>query len=221
MELEREIVIARRDFDFATSATELKPTEWTDEKHSLYLKSMEATFVNQLNKSLNLFGRHVQKNCQSESKSSKHKQNNICAPSSQVLRDGCWSKTDFRRDEAEVSQEESGPLSENPWIQHYKCSSERQTIRKVISSRAKDPLANTANQYSAYNFRLWRQDSVASNAEVTDQNFNEEDVEGEKSSRIHEMKRTRTSTDKALNNDQVVPFENIVQADDVAEDHED
>ncbi|KAI3460231.1 hypothetical protein Pfo_016894 [Paulownia fortunei] len=202
-----------------TQATESKPTEWTDEKHCLYLKSMEATFVNQLNKSLDLFGRHLQKNCPSGSKSSKHKQTSMCAPSSQfkVLRDGSWSKTDFRRDEAEVNQEESGVLLANPWIQHYRCS-ERQATRKVLASRAKDPVATTMNQYSAHNFRLWRQDSVGSNTEVTDQNFNDEDLQ-EKSGEIHEMKRTRTSTDTVSSNDQVVPFENTVQVDDVAEDH--
>lgn len=31
-------------------------TEWTDEKHSLYLKSMEASFVDQLYNSLGLLG---------------------------------------------------------------------------------------------------------------------------------------------------------------------
>ncbi|EYU36302.1 hypothetical protein MIMGU_mgv1a014962mg [Erythranthe guttata] len=129
-------------------ATESKPAEWTDEKHSLYLKSMEATFVNQLYKSLNLL---------SGSKSSK--QNTASGgPSSQfkVLRDGCWSKIEFKGDREEVNQEEEGVLFANPWIQHYRSSSEKQPIRKV---RAKDSSATTLNQKSARNFNLWNRNS--------------------------------------------------------------
>ncbi|KAL8029989.1 hypothetical protein ABFX02_14G258300 [Erythranthe guttata] len=186
-------------------ATESKPTEWTDEKHSLYLKSMEATFVNQLYKSLNLL---------SGSKSSK--QNTASGgPSSQfkVLRDGCWSKIEFKGDREEVNQEEEGVLFANPWIQHYRSSSEKQPIRKV---RAKDSSATTLNQKSARNFNLWNRNS--SKKEMTDQNFNDEDIEEEKFDRVHEIKRTRTSMDIALRNDQVVPFEKNVQVDGVAED---
>ncbi|GFQ02611.1 hypothetical protein PHJA_002405100 [Phtheirospermum japonicum] len=169
---------------------------------------MEATFVNQLNKSLNLLGRSAQKNCQSVSKTSKHK--------FKVLRDGRWSKTDFRKGEAEGSLEEGRGISENPWIQHYRCS-ERQANRRVLISRAKDPSATNVNPSSACNFRLWRQDSVDS--KMTDQNFNEEDVEEEKCGQTHEMKRTRTSIGRVPSNDQVVPFENIIGVDDVAEVH--
>ncbi|PIN25266.1 hypothetical protein CDL12_02002 [Handroanthus impetiginosus] len=199
-----------------TQATESKDTEWTDEKHSLYLKSMEATFVNQLYKSFGSFGRSVHKNCPSGSKSLKHKPAAV-SPSSQfkVLRDGCWSKIDFRRDDSKINKGESGGVSASPWIQHYRCS-ERPANRKFSASRAKAPLATTANQDSAHDFELWLQDSVGSNTEVTDQNFNDEDLEEEKSGRIHEIKRTRTSTEAAPSNDQVVPFENIDQVDDVA-----
>jgi hypothetical protein len=36
-------------------------SEWTDEKHKLYLKSMEASFVNQLYNSIDLLGWRSQK----------------------------------------------------------------------------------------------------------------------------------------------------------------
>jgi hypothetical protein len=36
--------------------SESHSTEWTDEKHSLYLKSMETSFVNQLYESMDLLG---------------------------------------------------------------------------------------------------------------------------------------------------------------------
>ncbi|KAK4337876.1 hypothetical protein RND71_042363 [Anisodus tanguticus] len=53
-------------------------TQWTDEKHSLYLKYMETSFVNQLYGSLELCGRHK---CSSEPKSSQQKH---ATPSGQV-----------------------------------------------------------------------------------------------------------------------------------------
>ncbi|KAI3465352.1 hypothetical protein Pfo_022015 [Paulownia fortunei] len=202
-------------------ATEVKPTEWTDEKHCLFLKSMESTFVNQLYKSIDLFGWRTHKNCPSGSKSSKHKPTSIRTSSGQfkVLRDGCWAKMDFRRDEPEVGEEEESkvPLS-SPWIQHYR-NSKIQTIRKFPASCAKAPLATTENQNPARNCQLWCHDSIGSNTEVTDQNFNDEALEEEKSDRIHDMKRTSTTTNIVSSNDQVVPFGNIVQVDDIVENH--
>lgn len=58
-------------------------TEWTDEKHSMYLKSMEASFVNQLYNSMDTRGRH--KGNLSHIKSSKQPQFNSRAASGQVL----------------------------------------------------------------------------------------------------------------------------------------
>ncbi|KAK6160700.1 hypothetical protein DH2020_004081 [Rehmannia glutinosa] len=177
---------------------------------------METTFVNQLYKSIDLSGLHSHKNCPTGSKSSKHKLTSICASCGQfkVLRDGCWSKIDFRGDEPEVDEQEESnkvPLV-NPWIQHYR-NSKLQAIRKFPAS-SKAPLATTENQNPARNFQLWSQDSVGSNTEVTDQNFNDEPLEEENSRRI----QTKTTTDIVSSNDQVVPFGNIV---DVVEDHVD
>ncbi|XP_011083838.1 uncharacterized protein LOC105166244 [Sesamum indicum] len=202
-------------------ATESEPMEWTDEKHCLFLKSMESTFVNQLYKSIDLFGWHSHKNCSSGSKSSKHKLTSIRASSGQfkVLRDGCWSKIDFRRDEHKVDQEQESKLPlANPWIHRYG-TSQTQGLRKSPASRANAPLATTDIQHAANNFRLWRQDTIGGNTEVTDQNFNDEAFEEEMSGKIHDMKKTRTTEDKVSGNDQVVPFGNIVQVNDVGDDH--
>lgn len=48
--------------------------EWTDEKHGLFLKSMESTFVNQLYRSIEMFGLQSHKSSASRSKSLKQKQ---------------------------------------------------------------------------------------------------------------------------------------------------
>ncbi|MFQ6642154.1 hypothetical protein Gotur_017683, partial [Gossypium turneri] len=61
--------------------TESTSTEWTDEKHSLYLKSMEASFVNQLYDSMSFLG------CNSKEKSpgSKSSRKTRCISSGQTL----------------------------------------------------------------------------------------------------------------------------------------
>ncbi|KAL0438722.1 UNVERIFIED_CONTAM: hypothetical protein Slati_2355200 [Sesamum latifolium] len=137
---------------------------------------------------------------------------------SRFLRDGCWSKINFRGDETNVDQEEESKLPlANPWIQRYG-TSQTQGLRKSQASCANAPSATTDIQHAANNFRLWRQDSIGGNTEVTDQNFNDESLEEEKSGKIHDMKKTRTTKDKVSGNDQVVPFGNILQEDDV-DDH--
>ncbi|GFQ02287.1 hypothetical protein PHJA_002372700 [Phtheirospermum japonicum] len=105
---------------------------------------MESTFVDQLYKSLDLSGWHSQ---------------------FKVLRNGSWSKLDFRGDESEVGeQEESKVPSANPWIHHYR-NSKMQTIRKFPVS-ANTPLTDTENQNRAHNFQLRHHHSVGSNTGI-------------------------------------------------------
>ncbi|KAL3617921.1 hypothetical protein CASFOL_038242 [Castilleja foliolosa] len=195
--------------------TESKPTEWTNEKHSNFLKAMESTFVDQLYKSLDLSGFHSYKNSLTGPKSSKHKLNSIRASSGQfkVLRDGNWSKLDFRGKEPEVGeQEESKAPLTSPWIHHYR-NSKTPMNRKVLDS-AKAPLMDSENQNRAVNFQLRHDDSVGGNTEMSGQNFADEAPEEEKSRRMHDTKIPMTNTDTDCNNDQVVPFGNSVQDND-------
>lgn len=66
--------------------TESKATRWTDEKHSLYLKSMEASFVDQLYNSLDMLGWSPDKECSADRKvsSQKHNGKGTPTPSGQV-----------------------------------------------------------------------------------------------------------------------------------------
>ncbi|XP_051151011.1 cold-regulated protein 27-like [Andrographis paniculata] len=179
---------------------EKKPAEWTDEKHSLYLKSMEAAFVNHLYK---LLAQQSHKNFPLGSKPSRHKPTGTSAPSGQykVFRYGCWSKLDFMREEPEVNQVKgSGVLTANPWIRHYKCSEGKGNRR--ISSKAASEKQNS-------------QHSDDGDTEVTDQNFRDNDLDEEKSEMMQGIKRTRTSTDTVSNTDQVVPSESIIAQDSV------
>ncbi|KAL8513911.1 hypothetical protein ACS0TY_013147 [Phlomoides rotata] len=144
------------------------PQKWTDEQHCLFLKSMESTFVNQLYKSIDMSCWHSHKSNQSETKSFKQKQTSTRAPSGQfkVLRDGYWSRVDFRKDELENEQKEEVKL--NPWIQRYS-NAKVQASRKSRASCAKARLESTEIQ-----------ESSDKNAEMTDQNFNDEALEEEK-----------------------------------------
>ncbi|KAG6438133.1 hypothetical protein SASPL_103069 [Salvia splendens] len=181
--------------------------EWTDEKHCLFLKSMESTFVNQLYKSIEMFGLQSHTSSSSRSKPLKQKQTStrtsgqfqIQKPSLNVTvcylqplppmqfkvhRDGFWSKVDFQKDESEHDQREEGkfPLS-SPWIQRYR-NSKIQATKRCPSSSAKAPLATTHTS----NLSPSRENDNGDNIEMSDQNFNDEAVTEEPSAKIDEYK---------------------------------
>lgn len=82
--LQTFLIILCNLYQGTPAATETMSTEWTDEKHSMYLKSMEASFVNQLYNSMDTHGRHTLKGNLSHLKSSKKPQLNSRAASGQV-----------------------------------------------------------------------------------------------------------------------------------------
>ncbi|XP_022768767.1 uncharacterized protein LOC111312607 isoform X2 [Durio zibethinus] len=160
--------------------TESTSTEWTDEKHSLYLKSMEASFVNQLYDSMNFLGWNSRKKKLPGSTSSRHTH---CTASGQfkVLRGGCWKKINFERPGFQLSKtDDSNCFVASPWIQHFRSGSRS----RVLAS-------------------LSLQDS-ASSEEVSDQNFVDEE-QGEKTSSECSSKKLKTLATDASCNDQVVP----------------
>lgn len=176
-----------------------KSMEWTDEKHSLYLKSMEASFVNHLYGSLAVVGWHSKNDSLSRPKSSRQKHAN---PSGQykVFQDGCWTKIDFKKDELQLNKTNvTGAVLASPWIKHYK-SAGRHRMKQ--------------NQSPASDFGLCHKDYVT---EVMDQNFIDEDLEGQ-SSREHSTKRTKIPLGAGTSSDQVVPFRTSSMTDDLTED---
>ncbi|KAL6216590.1 hypothetical protein ACLB2K_009811 [Fragaria x ananassa] len=169
------------------AATETMSTEWTDEKHSMYLKSMEASFVNQLYNSMDSRGRHTHKGNLSHIKSSKQPQFNSRAASGQfkVLRAGCWQKINFGRGEAEVI-----------------CEEVDSSLKKEITSAP----ATCLKQFNVSHSHLTHQDMVGGNTEVSDQNFADEEIKEEKSITSCNSKRMKSLILQASSNDQVVPF---------------
>ncbi|XP_042046880.1 cold-regulated protein 27-like isoform X2 [Salvia splendens] len=160
---------------------ELVAQEWTDEKHCLFLKSMESTFVNQLYKSIEMFGLQSYTSSSLRSKPLKQKQTSTRTTGQfKVHRDGFWSKVDFQKDESEHDQREEGkvPFS-SPWIQRYR-NSKIQATKRCPSSSAKAPLATTHTS----NLSPSRENDNGDNIEMSDQNFNDEAVTEEPSAKI-------------------------------------
>ncbi|XP_004291104.1 PREDICTED: uncharacterized protein LOC101303665 [Fragaria vesca subsp. vesca] len=204
------------------AATETMSTEWTDEKHSMYLKSMEASFVNQLYNSMDSRGRHTHKGNLSHIKSSKQPQFNSRAASGQfkVLRAGCWQKINFGRGEAEVSKSDGGDLLANPWILHFRSTCkpkdvespivQEQVICEEVDSSLKKEItsapATCLKQFNVSHSHLTHQDMVGGNTEVSDQNFADEEIKEEKSITSCNSKRMKSLILQASSNDQVVPF---------------
>ncbi|XP_040950874.1 cold-regulated protein 27 [Gossypium hirsutum] len=160
--------------------TESTSTEWTDEKHSLYLKSMEASFVNQLYDSMSFL------DCNSKEKSpgSKSSRKTRCISSGQfkVLRGGSWKKINFERPVVQLNKRYcSHSFVASPWIQHFRSGSKS----RVLASCS-------------------LQDN-ASSKEVSDQNFVDEE-QGEKARKgCSSPKKLKTPVTDASCNDQVVP----------------
>ncbi|ESR48002.1 Cold-regulated protein 27 [Citrus sinensis] len=106
-------------------------TEWTDEKHSLYLKSMEASFVNQLYSAADIPAR-------SDVTSSRKMH---CATSGQfkILRRGCWQKLYLERPEFQPNRTcNSHGLSANPWIRHFKSECKPKTFASPYPPEVSD-----------------------------------------------------------------------------------
>lgn len=181
-----------------------KSAEWTDEKHRLYLESIETSFVNQLHNSSDLLGWRQQKGNLSNIKSARQARCNPRVPSGQfkVLRRGCWQKVNFERHGFQVNKEdESLGFLASPWIRHFSPANPQvlasaslegiselrsqalaSTVRKEMSSNPRS--ATSSKHFHVYHFSLRDQDLIDSTKEVSDQNFVDEEIEGENASGI-------------------------------------
>ncbi|KAK6938679.1 hypothetical protein RJ641_032187 [Dillenia turbinata] len=217
--------LERRDSSSPDSYTrESVSIEWTDEKHSLYLKSMETSFVNQLYDSLDLLGCGSQNEKLSDL-SSSWKDNGKSRPSSgqfKVLRGGCWQRINFQRAELQANKaDNSQVLLANPWIQHFRPPCRHQVEASLVvpdnpafktqavHSRGKKAIScggdTHAKKTLVTHSHVCNQDSTENedNTEMSDQNFVDEHIEGEK---VSGTKRMRTLVVDPSSTDQVVPF---------------
>ncbi|KAF8030544.1 hypothetical protein BT93_E2851 [Corymbia citriodora subsp. variegata] len=171
--------------------TDSSNTEWTDEKHSLYLKSMETTFVDQLYDSMELLGWHLEK-ANFLDPQTRQMNKHPSSPSGQV----------------EKADDGSRDLLKSRWIQHFRPASRiaRLGSHKVGSSgKGKKALtyasAGNPEQFHACHSYFGNQVD-SGNSEVTDQNFVDEDMGGRKGSNISSAKKAKTSGTDSLDNDQ-------------------
>ncbi|RWR92560.1 hypothetical protein CKAN_02177600 [Cinnamomum micranthum f. kanehirae] len=191
----------------------LQTSEWTDEKHSLYLNSIEASFVKQMHNhehhmmDLRRWLLRKQNVLQSYSKSS----NGNDQPSGQfkVLKRGSWEKIHFRKSQTHPDTRNESNLLSSPWIQHFRPSSTSKGVLDAHLSHLPEDgvLACEANhlhrrKYSTLNYGL------ATSSEVSDQNFVDEDRQKEEhlSSSCKKKRGIVSGADRSIN-DQVVPFD--------------
>ncbi|PON82062.1 cold regulated protein [Trema orientale] len=191
------------------NAIQGKVTEWTDEKHRMYLDSLEASFVDEFYNSMHLGGWGMKKNPWKSYSSDQFV----------VLGDGCWKKIDYEKKEPLLdSTAESRSVMESSWICHF-------TSSKCRSVASPDPQGHVADRRNRIHSggkltclhgsvrglepnslcQKRRQDLVDGTAEVSDQNFME-DYSGVKSRCKSMVKRLRTSESDSSNSDQIVPL---------------
>ncbi|KAJ6692525.1 COLD REGULATED PROTEIN 27 [Salix purpurea] len=182
---------------------------WTDEKHRLYLASLEASFVNnQLHHPIRLRGLLGEMGGRS------------CSLPRQfmVLRDGSLQK---KRNEPllESTADSHFVNGITPAMCHFTPAGNQWNaahhdpqghsvycsggIHVSENATVFGGLARSSEQHPV--FRLCYQNYIGSTLEVSDQNFVEKD-QGEKLSCVHVLKRSRTSEAEASSNDQAVPF---------------
>ncbi|QHN82272.1 uncharacterized protein DS421_20g694360 [Arachis hypogaea] len=188
--------------------------EWTDKQHRQYLNSLEASFVNELHRSMSSRGWCLQNNTDQACKPRTIQNSHHMPRQSLALHDICRKKISFEKfstmlestaDSHVLAGSQNGltpvdrgcSLRETNTYDHVllcddgvhagKCSS--------FSDRAQRRLEQ---QYSCCSSHP---DLVASTAEVTDQNFNSE-VAG--SSCMPVAKKAKTDAAEASSNDQVV-----------------
>ncbi|KAF8107766.1 hypothetical protein N665_0117s0036 [Sinapis alba] len=187
------------------------PTEWTDEKHSLYLKSMEASFVDQLYNSLGLLG-------SKDTVGPSRRFGNGGKPSEEqfkVLRDGFWQKMNVRQPEYRHNGRHvrgSHEFLRSPWIKHYKPSPKTLTDKgsselenQVVSSKGlvicSSGSASSLKQIlrEGCSHSRDRDQISVGEEEVSDQNFVNEGENGS-------CKKMKTVMSGSSSTDQVVPL---------------
>ncbi|RWW08592.1 hypothetical protein BHE74_00033025, partial [Ensete ventricosum] len=168
---------------------------WTDEKHTLFLNSIEASFVNELyneqyhSKAVQGWLSRTKEHKGSTEPSMKYGQ-------FKVLRKGCWRNLRFEMDNNHAEIENgSFPLCTNPWIQHFR--SPYILKEKHLKSSDRDDDIEFKH--------ICHQDSIDSSTEVSDQNFiADELIVGQRSSRICRKRRRGTALVHEPINDQLI-----------------
>ncbi|OAY72295.1 hypothetical protein ACMD2_14452 [Ananas comosus] len=164
---------------------DLMSTEWTDEKHNLYLNSIEASFISQLYSSeYSLDDFHGLSPITKKDNASASNINHRSTGQFKVQRDGSWGKINFERATNHV-ENKARLLTANPWIQHFRSPlirRERETksseqngsmdmaIMESGHGKYREEFASSDHPIDTCS-QIYYQASDGSTAEVMDQNF--------------------------------------------------
>ncbi|KAK4770990.1 hypothetical protein SAY87_031522 [Trapa incisa] len=205
--------------------TDSMSTEWTDEKHSLYIKSIEASFVNQLYDSLDCHKQHMQSPSSSKAlyKPPKHCPSNgqmrstastKCSPFGQfkVLRKGFWHEANFSRPGFQRKEVDGCRcFLTSPWVNHFKSASKLHGETVSVNNNGTKSCAPAADIHKSSQCCSYVKfgGGNANAVEVSDQNFVDEEDEGEAAgeSSMNGGKRKKTMEGGTPSADQVVPFD--------------
>ncbi|KAJ7946056.1 Cold regulated protein [Quillaja saponaria] len=195
-----------KDFSLhcAASLPQGQSTNWTNQKHSLYLSSLEASFVNELHRTIQLRGLYLQDNVR-EAYSSRKIPGNPCNLSEQflVLQDGRSQKIGFERNELMLESTADSHVIAGSLLRHHSTTVERGcTVRvsdvcddTLLFNEGIHPRGNStfscgtprsSEQRRACHLR--HLDLAGRNAEVIDQNFEDEN-QGAKSRCVPKLKK--------------------------------
>ncbi|KAJ1397390.1 hypothetical protein SESBI_31823 [Sesbania bispinosa] len=198
--------IDSKSSDFSLPHNQIKGSvssaDWTDKKHNMYLKSMETSFVDQLYDSKEMF------TCLSPvTKTSSDA--TTASGQFKVLRGGNWQKITFVKENPQTRRlNECHDLKANPWIQHYQYSGRQGSlaapmVEDIVTStttsqavelgqRIRFPSLSAEQLHFCESHMFSQQDLVCSDTEMSDQNFTDEEVEGEKEDNERNVKRLKT-----------------------------
>ncbi|KAK4800615.1 hypothetical protein SAY86_021102 [Trapa natans] len=183
---------------------------WTDEKHNLYLHSLERSFVEQLNNSKRIQGAILREGLEGPFPSLQLDLEN-CTSSDEfkVLQDGCWQNIDFQSQRmgnsstynlTKRSRIQNFPLG-NGYPLHSLAYLQEGTsgVHALENGAFSCGTASTSIQHHIHYLN-----PVGATAEGTDQNFPDEDGKHH-SAYSPKAKRVRISAVDRQTNDQVVP----------------
>ncbi|KAL5705724.1 hypothetical protein ACHQM5_023987 [Ranunculus cassubicifolius] len=130
--------IKRNSKDSGPQAMGSISREWTNEKHSSYLDSMEASFVRRLHShgyhSMDMLGQSSRLANLQDCNMSLQSNANDLKPSNQfkVLQRGCWKKINFESDHPKNNTDECRVLLENQWVRHFRYDKHQKLASPIL-----------------------------------------------------------------------------------------
>ncbi|KAL2477261.1 uncharacterized protein Fot_46275 [Forsythia ovata] len=207
---------------------------WTNEKHNLYLKNLEVSFVKQLNQSMDFLAQCTEQN-KSENRVSQKQSSSVHNASEQfsILWHGCCQKINYERGQPLLhTSTDSHDTLKSPWIycsrqMRKQCplpsadiqeslklqNADKHTIRKRVSSQG---LATYSQRLLASN--LYRGDSLEFLTEGTGQNFVDEGCQNNHPNISSQAKRLKRALVDSSDHDQIVPCGKCLTVDNSAVD---